>query len=181
VTTGHDEWVTESPVRDAVDSDLEACIALWVEASAARDGAAVPGIAERARAKFEHTLAWLVAGEAARVDGFALTTTPGSGIETDPPGAAVLGMLGVSPRAQGAGLGRRLLAAAEARLSALGFEQAVLHVLVDNTAAVALYESAGWRPLGERYDHTLLHRPVQSYLRELGGTRTAEGHTGTAW
>ncbi len=57
---------------------------------------------------------------------------------------AELYVLGVSPRRQGAGLGRRMLAAAFARMRALGATTAHLYVEGDNTPALALYERAGF-------------------------------------
>jgi len=127
----------------------------------------IPGVAERARAKFERRLSWVVADGEKGLAGFALATEPGSGAPTDPPAAAVLGLLAVDPAAQNAGLGRRLLREVEGELAHAGFRQAVLHVLTDNTAAVKLYERAGWHAFGAAFDHSLLHRPSQSYLIEL--------------
>lgn len=163
----HAERVNDILIRDASAADRTACIELWVRAAAARDGVEVPGVAERAEAKFNNRILWLIAEAAGGAAAFALATSPGSGAPTDPVDAAVLGMLGVSPAAQGAGLGRRMLRAATARLRDGGYRQAVLHVLTDNTAAVRLYESEGWRPFGEPFDHPLLHRPSQAYSLHL--------------
>jgi ribosomal protein S18 acetylase RimI-like enzyme len=157
-----------SGIRIGDDADRESCIELWVAASAARDGAAVAGVAERARAKFGSTALWLVAEGHDGIDGFALVTMPRSGMPTDPAEAAVLGMLATAPSAQGRGVGRSLLDAAQRGAAELGYAQLVLHVLVDNVAAVRLYEKAGWRPLGGLHEHSLLHRPFQSYTRALG-------------
>jgi ribosomal protein S18 acetylase RimI-like enzyme len=129
---------------------------------------AVPGVAERARPKFEHAVAWVVAErEDAEVAGFVLATGPGSGGPSDPPGAVVIGLVAVRPSDQGAGLATRMLAAVESRLVAAGFDDAVLHVLSDNAAAVRLYESAGWTPFGAAFEHPLLKRPTQTYRRSL--------------
>ena len=57
---------------------------------------------------------------------------------------AELYVLGVSPARQGAGLGRRMLAAAFVRMRALGATTAHLYVEGDNAAALALYERAGF-------------------------------------
>ena len=54
-------------------------------------------------------------------------------------------VLGVSPKAQGTGLGRVLLHAGLAYLSARGFRTVILYVDGDNTAAVRLYEQAGFQ------------------------------------
>ena len=53
-------------------------------------------------------------------------------------------VLGVSPRAQGGGLGRVLLHLGMAYLSTRGFRTVILYVDGDNTAAVRLYEQAGF-------------------------------------
>jgi ribosomal protein S18 acetylase RimI-like enzyme len=153
-------------LRRAEESDLDACVELWVEACAARDGMAVPGVAERARAKFADAAVWLVAETDARRDGFALVTVPGSGIPADPADAAVLGLLAVAPGAQRRGLARALLRAAMAGARDAGYPRLVLHVLADNPAAVRLYESEGWRPLGAPFEHSLLRRMSQTYLAE---------------
>lgn len=57
---------------------------------------------------------------------------------------AELYVLGVSPARQGAGLGRRMLAAVFVRMRALGATTAHLYVEGDNTPALALYERAGF-------------------------------------
>ncbi|WP_119868658.1 GNAT family N-acetyltransferase [Frondihabitans sp. 762G35] len=155
-------------LRNAEMSDREACVALWVAACGVRDGRAVPGVGDRARLKFDRAVAWTVAErEDGVIVGFALATPAGSGLLSDPPDAAVVGLLAVDPAAQGTGAGRLLLSRITADLAGLHFEQAVLHVLVDNRVAVGLYESAGWVPLGPTTEHSLLERPVQTYVRGL--------------
>ena len=52
--------------------------------------------------------------------------------------------VGVSPAAQGRGLGRGLVAAGLERLAALGIRESNLYVEAENTAAVALYRSVGF-------------------------------------
>ena len=53
-------------------------------------------------------------------------------------------VLGVSPDAQGLGLGRVLLHTGLAYLAARGFRTVILYVDGDNTAAIRLYENAGF-------------------------------------
>ncbi|MBI2710857.1 MAG: GNAT family N-acetyltransferase [Actinobacteria bacterium] len=83
---------------------------------------------------------------------------------------------GVDPLAWGHGIGRALLAAAEARLVALGFGHAVLWVMEANVAAQAFWEACGWRPDGGRQT---VHagRGVQvcevRYRRALGPGRSS--------
>lgn len=163
-----DELVTSSPrLRAGHPDDAEACLAVWVEACASRDGRAHDGVADRARPKFDGAVAWLVATDDREIDGFVLATGPGSGLPSDPPESAVLGLLAVSPGRQTHGLGRGLLRAATDRLSELGYEQAVLHALIDNVLAVRLYESEGWTAIGAEYEHSLLKRPMRTYARSL--------------
>jgi ribosomal protein S18 acetylase RimI-like enzyme len=155
-------------LREARSDEVEACVELWVSACAARDGQAYPGVAERARLKFDEATAWIVAERGPdSIVGFALATRPGTGVATDPPFAVVLGLLAVDPRAQGSGLGRELLSAITDSVAALGHAQIVLHVLTENTSAVRLYEAAGWRTQGTTFEHSLLKRPFQTYVRDL--------------
>lgn len=53
--------------------------------------------------------------------------------------------LAVEDSARGLGIGRSLLAAAEAALHAAGVRRAWLVTTNDNLAALALYQKAGWR------------------------------------
>lgn len=128
-----------------------------------RDGQAFEGVADRARPKFDHSIGWLLAVSAGQIDGFVLATRPGSGMPTDPPDAAVVSLLAVAPGEQTRRLGRTLLRAVTRHLNASGYARAVLHALVDNRPAVRLYESEGWQPVGEEYEHTLHKRPVRTY------------------
>lgn len=64
--------------------------------------------------------------------------------------------VGVVPSARRRGLGRRLLAALYDEASRRGARELFLEVRVDNTAAIRLYESEGFAPVGRRrgyYDH----------------------------
>jgi Acetyltransferases len=90
-----------------------------------------------------------------------LLQAPGAIIEIAERGDAVLGSLVllrrrgsrlariyslvVAPAARGAGLGRRLVQAAEERARAAGSREMRLEVRVDNVAARALYASLGYR------------------------------------
>ncbi|TFD73871.1 GNAT family N-acetyltransferase [Cryobacterium gelidum] len=159
---------TKIKYRDGAAADIEECVALWVDACRARDGAAVVGVAERARPKFGSSECWIVAEDtSAGLVGFGLATRPGSGLVGDPPGAPVIGLLAVAPGAQGRGLGANLLVALTNELALRGHVQSVLHVLADHHTAVHLYEKMGWRPLGEPFLHSLLRRPSQAYVRDL--------------
>ncbi|MWV49507.1 GNAT family N-acetyltransferase [Rathayibacter sp. VKM Ac-2803] len=155
-------------LRTGDDHDVDACVRVWLESLEARDGS-VPasGIEQRARAKLAAPrVSFVVAEGEGSVDGFVLVSVPGSGFADDPPHAAYLSLLAVRPSAQGRGLARRLLAAAE-RDAAEVADEAVLHVLLDNTGARALYASAGWSEAGEPFPHPLSGAPVVSLRRLL--------------
>ena len=74
----------------------------------------------------------------------------------------------VEPDFQGVGLGRRLLAQGETLIAANGHTDFELHARVENTSAIAFYETAGWTvtdrlirtvELGISYDeHVLIKR-----------------------
>jgi ribosomal protein S18 acetylase RimI-like enzyme len=154
-------------LRDGAAADESGCVELWVAACAARDGVAVLGVAERARAKFTEPECWIVAEDEGAMLGFVLGLKPATGLATDPTDAPIVGLLAVVPHVQGRGLGRILLAALMSRLGQAGHKQAVLHVLTDHYAAVHLYEGTGWRPVGDPFPHSLLGRTTQTYLREI--------------
>jgi ribosomal protein S18 acetylase RimI-like enzyme len=157
-----------SSIRPASRADVEACVSLWVAACAARDGEAFTGVAERARPKFDRSVGWFVAEHDGTLDGFVLATGPGSGLPSDPPDAAVLGLLAVAPAAQGRGLARALIRHVTEHLAELGHARVVLHALLDNAAALRLYEREGWEAVGQPFEHSLLGRPVRTYGLELG-------------
>lgn len=62
----------------------------------------------------------------------------------------------VEPGHQGMGLGRHLLAQGEAMIAADGHTDFELHARVDNLAAIAFYETAGWT-VTDRLIHTVEH------------------------
>jgi ribosomal protein S18 acetylase RimI-like enzyme len=62
----------------------------------------------------------------------------------------------VDPDHQGTGLGRGLLARAEELIAATGHTDFELHARLDNLAAIAFYERAGWT-VTERVLHTVEH------------------------
>jgi GNAT superfamily N-acetyltransferase len=86
---------------------------------------------------------------------------------SDPTDAAVLGLLAVAPAAQGRGLARALIRHVTDQLAELGHTRVVLHALLDNAAALHLYESEGWEAIGEPFEHSLLGRPMRTYERDL--------------
>ena len=62
----------------------------------------------------------------------------------------------VEPDHQGVGLGRHLLAQGEAMIAAGGHTDFELHARVENLAAIAFYETAGWT-VTNRLIHTVEH------------------------
>lgn len=62
----------------------------------------------------------------------------------------------VEPEHQGIGLGRLLLAQAEAMMTAGGHTDFELHTRVDNLAGITFYETAGWS-MTNRLIHTVEH------------------------
>jgi GNAT superfamily N-acetyltransferase len=71
-----------------------------------------------------------------------------------------LGMLSVSPERQGQGLGRRLVALAEAWCAAMGCATLQLQVVNVRTELEAWYRSLGYRAVGiAPYEHRVAKRP----------------------
>ena len=71
--------------------------------------------------------------------------------------------IAVNPAVRGKGLGRTLVEAAETEARARGAELIFLEVAQDNTAALALYKSCGYVPIGTR----------KNYYRRQGGRVSA--------
>lgn len=155
--------VSELAYRQGAATAVALCVLLWVGACAVRDSRAVPGVADRARPKFDHAESWIVGerrGVGVGVVGFVLATVAGSGPPFDPPNAPVIGLLAVTPNAQGWGVRASLLSAVAMDLARGGHARAVLHVLADNHPAVRLYAGQGWQALGQPFQHSLLKRPT---------------------
>jgi ribosomal protein S18 acetylase RimI-like enzyme len=145
------------------EKDVEACVALWIDALTARDGfAPAEGTADRCRGKFaeERVVFEVVRAPAGAILGFGLVTAPGTGRPGDPAGAAYLSLLAIAQEMQGGGWGGRLLEALHDATREAGHREAVLHVIEDNSSAVRLYERHGWREVADRFDHPLFGRPT---------------------
>lgn len=161
----HNAGATVDPALD------DACVDLWVRAVAARDRVPVsPSVRDRARAKVAVPRVALVVAAApdGSPAGFVLVTAPGTGGGPAPTGTdaapAYLSLLAVAPEAQGHGLGRRLLAAGLAAAADAGHAACELHALDDNEPALALYRSAGFRPVGDPFPHALSGRPTRTWV-----------------
>ncbi len=71
-------------------------------------------------------------------------------------GAALFWAIRTFPPLQGAGIGTRMLQAAEAAAHERGFQRAELGVERSNQAALRFYERHGWRRLG-RFEEVVAH------------------------
>jgi ribosomal protein S18 acetylase RimI-like enzyme len=103
------------------------------------------------------------------VAAFGHLAPPGSGYADDPPDAAYLGLLAVDPDDQGKGLGAEVLATLIDDVRTAGLSQAVLHVRVDNTRAVRMYEQSGWVARSEPFPHQSDGRLFQTFVLDLSG------------
>jgi ribosomal protein S18 acetylase RimI-like enzyme len=79
----------------------------------------------------------------------------------------------VDPSAQGAGVGRRLLADAEERIRTAGHGCAWLYVYADNGQGRAFYERHGWRLVGGLVGEGRWRAPGYRYERDLPPTALA--------
>lgn len=137
---------------------------IWAEATAARDGdseaatldEALPVIEKVTEGSPRSRLSVAITPDG-QVTGFAA-------IEPDGPTAHVR-YVGVSPRSWGGGVGRRLMTALPELVT--GCTHGELEVYLDNTRAVALYESLGWQRHGEPQPHPRSGRLEQRYRRAL--------------
>ena len=84
-------------------------------------------------------------------------------------GLARLYSIAVDEAARGQGLGRRLLADAEAQARAAGCRGLRLEVRQDNAAANAFYQAAGYRPLAELQAYYDDGAPGWRYGRDWSG------------
>lgn len=110
--------------------------------------AADPWSAEQFWGELAHvpeTRWYAVHEDGAGIDGYV-------GLFAVPPEADVQ-TIAVAARSQGHGLGRELLGALVAEARRRGCAQLFLEVRVDNTAALALYERAGFESQGRRTDY----------------------------
>lgn len=108
----------------------------------------------------------IVAVEAGAIRGFA-TTAPSR--DADLADYGELGALYVDPDYWRRGIGMTLVSAARERLAALGFENALLWVLVGNVRADRFYRNDHWAPDGLQRTDTVWGVPVNEirYRRQL--------------
>ena len=129
-------------IRHARQNEISLLAAIglraWAKAIAEfADAARMRDAAERAFVDFltEHWLAVLLIEEENRICGWAAREDLDGTISD----------LWIDPTAQGRGLGRALLADMEQRMAAEGFDAADAKTHAQNAAAVAFFQSAGYR------------------------------------
>jgi len=91
------------------------------------------------------------------------------GFRLEAGGDGYVGSLYVSPRTQGGGVGRLLLAEAEKRLWKSGARTARLWVFEDNAPSRAFYVRQGWRPDGRRETLPEWGQPQVGMMKALAG------------
>jgi ribosomal protein S18 acetylase RimI-like enzyme len=89
------------------------------------------------------------------------------GFSLPEPDAGYVASLYVSPRAQGSGAGRLLLAEAERRLAGRGARRARLWVFERNAPSRAFYVRQGWRPDGTRETLPEWREPQIGLVKDL--------------
>jgi GNAT superfamily N-acetyltransferase len=169
-------------VRDRQDEDLEACERL-VEATHLHDRYPVY-LGTSARSFFSHPGAlgaWVAELDNTVIGHIALHPATSKAVMTlacerlkiTADQIAVVSRLQISPRQRGRGTGRRLLTTAVTQAQARHL-QPVLDVDMNLTAAIALYERAGWQRIGvtdvDLPDGTLLHEAVYALNFTLATT-----------
>ncbi|HEX4443034.1 MAG TPA: GNAT family N-acetyltransferase [Galbitalea sp.] len=153
---------------------VPACVDLWIRALAWRDGLEpAEAVHDRTAGKLETpAIRFAIVGEQSAPTAFALTTrlSESSADEKEQPAAAhtaYIELLAVEPAVVSRGLGRALLRDAIVAASAARCTMAVLHVRVDNTAAIHLYESEGFEMRGEPREHAYSRAPMIEMRRPL--------------
>ena len=87
------------------------------------------------------------------------------GLEVSDPGAAELRRMYVAPEYRRSGLGRRLLAEAEMKARAMGYQRLDLSTSELQGAALALYRRAGYEEIGEAIAETPSNKTVGGGIR----------------
>jgi mycothiol synthase len=128
-----------------VGQDEEAWLALNAEAFAhhPEQGAMTRAdLDERMQQPWFDPAGFFVATRGDRLVGFHWTKVHGSRVTDGAYGEVYV--VGVSPSAQGSGLGRRLTLTGLEHLASLGLDEVILYVEADNAPAVAVYERLGF-------------------------------------
>ena len=147
-----------------------------MRAVASRDGIAPPAaVATRTAEKFDYTpIRFAVVGSQLEPRAFALTNRlsdssadTGERQRPDAGYTAYIELLAVDPGASTLGLGRSLLRDAVDAATRADCSSAMLHVRIDNVAAIHLYESEGFETHGEPREHELTGAPMVEMRRRL--------------
>lgn len=130
-------------IRDAGPADVDGLAAIWHEGWHDAHAAILPPALTRVRT---------LESFRDRIRG-ALHTIRVAGTEAEPSGFVMLKgdelyQMYVSSRARGSGVAAALIADAEARIKAAGFEVAWLACAVGNDRAARFYEKSGWQRTG---------------------------------
>jgi ribosomal protein S18 acetylase RimI-like enzyme len=155
-------------VRNGYDSkDKEDCVALWLEAIAGRDGEVdAETVGAWATKKFSQEIVRFgVLGDEPMA--FALTVASPSNVPDSHDGSARIELLAVKPGTAGRGYGRMLLLDAIESARDAGYTRIDLEVRRGNAAALALYTSAGFKPLGPPQEHPLGGEPMLTLAMNL--------------
>jgi GNAT superfamily N-acetyltransferase len=102
----------------------------------------------------------VVAEDAGELVGFA-HACPARDADLDPAITGEVASIYLLREARGQGLGRQLMTAALAVLTAAGFREAVLWVLDINARARSFYQAGGWRPDGSVKQDELAGFPLR--------------------
>ncbi|PSJ40993.1 bifunctional helix-turn-helix transcriptional regulator/GNAT family N-acetyltransferase [Allosphingosinicella deserti] len=140
----------------AMDADIPAIVTL-MNAAYRGTGAAASWCSEADFIAGDRTnAAWLRAEIAANSDAALMVWRRADGaiqgsvwLEPKGEGLWYLGSLAIDPGVQNSGLGRRLLALAEARIAAQGGREVMMNVINIRESLIAWYERRGYRPCGE--------------------------------
>jgi ribosomal protein S18 acetylase RimI-like enzyme len=144
---------------------LDEAATIWASATAARDGAAEVAplslarpVIQRVTERSPRSLLLVALDPDDAVVGFAAVEPMPADEST-----ADIRYLAVHPGSWGGGVGRQLMLALPAHLSAAGFTHGELDVYLDNRRAVDLYERHGWRPCGDPTPHPRSGRLEQRF------------------
>jgi [ribosomal protein S18]-alanine N-acetyltransferase len=109
-----------------------------------------------------HAAAFWVAELDGQIVGFVAADTG------DEPDVGVVVTLDIAPEQRRRGIGRRLLAAAEASLVDLGVGTIFLQVFVENEGALKLYQSSDYATICRFNDYYGPHKDALLLMRETG-------------
>jgi ribosomal protein S18 acetylase RimI-like enzyme len=132
-------------------------------------------LAARTTGKFDHpALLFALVESEARLIAFALTNRLSASSASEREGIAPRGnstayieLLAADPNSAGLGLGRALLRDAVGASDIAGCSDVMLHVRIDNLAAIHLYETEGSTTLGAPRAHPLPGAPTIAMRRQI--------------